>query len=325
VSKILKNIKINNEEKMCMGTGFYDKSIKNLMMKCQRLVVIAVNSIFNKSYNEASEVTFLDKELPGNEDEETTYMDMLTEIEGDKFHWEFQLEEGSLMSIRVYEYAARETLRNVRSHAEDADEYELYVEMPEQVVVFLSGKNKKDRIKVILRLPDLREVTYTLPCVSAAVNVNQLIEDKLYLFIPYQQVQLNDRMNHIKDRTIKTKKKIAGEIKDYQVQVKTALEKLRNDGRITSTELETLTETFADIERYLREKDKEVDTEVKRMGDENYIPWSERIRNEGRNEGRNEVRVEMKKQLADKDEQLADKDEKIRELERQLAELKGKG
>jgi hypothetical protein len=104
MSKILKNIKINNEEKMCMGTGFYDKSIKNLMMNCQRLVVIAVNSIFNKSYNESSEVIFLDKELPGNEDEETTYMDMLTEIEGDKFHWEFQLKEDSLMSIRVYEY-----------------------------------------------------------------------------------------------------------------------------------------------------------------------------------------------------------------------------
>jgi chromosome segregation ATPase len=122
------------------------------------------------------------------------------------------------------------------------------------------------------------------------------------------------------------------------VQVKTALENLRNDGRITSTELEALTETFADIERYLREKDKEVDTEVTNMGDENYIPWSERIRNE--------VRVEMKKQLADKDEQLADKDEqladkdeqladkdeqladkdeRIRELERQLEELKGKG
>jgi hypothetical protein len=317
MSKILKNIKINNKEKMCMGTGFYDKSIKNLMMKCQRLVVIAVNSIFNKNYNEYSEVIFLDKELPGNEDEETTYMDMLTKIEGDKFHWEFQLEEGSLMSIRVYEYAARETLRNVRAHVEGADEYELYVEMPEQVVVFLSGKNKKDRIKVILRLPDLREVTYTLPCVSAAVNVNQLIEDKLYLFIPYQQVQLNDRMNHIKDRTIKTKKKIAREIKDYQVQVKTALENLKNDGTITPTEFEALMEAFTDIERYLREKDKEVDTEVENMGDENYIPWSERIRNEGRDE----VRVEMKKRLADKDEQLANKDEQLAEKDKRLTEM----
>jgi hypothetical protein len=59
------------------------------------------------------------------------------------------------------------------------------------------------------------------------------------------------------------------------VQVKTALEKLRNDGTITPTEFEALMEAFTDIERYLREKDKEVDTEVENMGDENYIPWSE--------------------------------------------------
>jgi hypothetical protein len=36
------NTKNYNKEKMCMGTGFYDKSIKNLMLRCQRLVVIAV-------------------------------------------------------------------------------------------------------------------------------------------------------------------------------------------------------------------------------------------------------------------------------------------
>jgi hypothetical protein len=150
--------------------------------------------------------------------------------------------------------------------------------------------------------------------VSAAVNVNQLIEDKLYLFIPYQQVQLNDRMNHIKDRTIKTKKEIAREIKDYQIQVKTALEKLRNDGTITPAEFEALMETFNDIERYLREKDKEVDTEVNEMGDENYIPWSERMRNEGREE--------MKKLLADKDEQLAEKDKRLTEMEAEVKKLR---
>jgi hypothetical protein len=139
--------------------------------------------------------------MVGDKETESTYMDMLVEIKAGsdtgKFHWEFQLQAGSLISIRVYEYGIRETLRAARENLEDVEEYELYVEMPEQVVVFLSGANKKDRIKVILRLPDLQKVTYTLPCVSAAVSVDRLIEDKLYLFIPYQQVQLNDRMTRI--------------------------------------------------------------------------------------------------------------------------------
>jgi DNA-binding transcriptional MerR regulator len=70
-------------------------------------------------------------------------------------------------------------------------------------------------------------------------------------------------------------------------------------------------ETFSDVEQYLKEKDKDVEKAVKDMGDENYIPWSERVREEGRAE----VRAEM-------DEKLAEKDERIRELERQLKELK---
>jgi hypothetical protein len=214
-------------------------------------------------------------------------------------------------------------LRSVSENAEDTDEYELYVKMPEQVVVFLSGANKKDRIKVTLCLPDLQEVTYTLPCLSAAVSVDRLIEDRLYLFIPYQQVQLNDRMTHIKDRSLKMKHKIAEEIRNYHVQVKTALENLKNNGTITATEYEALTETFADVEQYLREKDNDVDKVVKDMGDENYIPWSERMRNEGREEGRKEGREEGRNQArAELKDELEEKDREIQRLKALLAELK---
>jgi aminopeptidase N len=136
-------------------------------------------------------------------------------------------------------------------------------------------------------------------------------------------------MNCIKDKTIKTKQKIAKEIKAYQVQVKTALENLKNNGTITSIEYEALIETFANVEQYLRKKDMEVDKVVEDMGDENYIPWSERVREEARAQGRNEARAELEEKLAEKDEKLAEKDEKlaeqyerIRELEMQLAELK---
>ena len=51
------------------------------------------------------------------------------------------------MAIRMYEYGVRETLREISSD-DSEDYYELYVEMPEQVVVFLAGNNKKDKISV---------------------------------------------------------------------------------------------------------------------------------------------------------------------------------
>jgi hypothetical protein len=101
------------------------------------------------------------------------------------------------------------------------------------------------------------------------------------------------------------------------VQVKTALEKLKNNATITLIEYEYLMETFSDVELYLKEKDKDVEKAVKDMGDENYIPWSERVREEGR--------TEMREKLAEKDEKIAEQYERIRELESQLEKFKKAG
>jgi uncharacterized protein (DUF3084 family) len=98
------------------------------------------------------------------------------------------------------------------------------------------------------------------------------------------------------------------------------LENLKNNGTITSIEYEALIETFANVEQYLRKKDMEVDKVVKDMGDENYIPWSERVREEARAQGRNEARAELEEKLAEKDEKLAEKDEKLAEKDEKLAE-----
>ena len=47
-----------------------------------------------------------------------------------------------------------------------------------------------------------------------------------------------------------------------------------------------------DIERYLTEKNEKVEEEVTSMGDEDYIPYSHRVRAEALAEGRTEGRVE---------------------------------
>jgi alkylated DNA nucleotide flippase Atl1 len=75
------------------------------------------------------------------------------------------------------------------------------------------------------------------------------------------------------------------------------------------------------VEQYLKEKDKDVEKAVKDMGDENYIPWSERVREEGRAEIREQL-AEKDEKIAEQDEMLAEKDKRIRELESQLEKLK---
>jgi uncharacterized protein (DUF3084 family) len=83
--------------------------------------------------------------------------------------------------------------------------------------------------------------------------------------------------------------------------------------------LPPLNEVFVNVEQYLREKDSEVDKEVNDMGDENYIPWTDRIRAECAKENEQKL-AEKDKMLAEKDDKLAEQDEKIAEQGEKLAE-----
>ena len=158
--------------------------------------------------------------------------------------------------------------------------------MPAQAVIFLAGANKKERIMVHLTLPDGKKVDYTLPCVSASIPIEELIRQNLFILIPFQQVQLNSRMNNISKYQKETKHRIAVELYEYHKQMKNSLEKLYEDDIITVDEYNYLIESFSDVEGYLVDKDEMVKQEVVEMGDNDYVCRSERARQEGLAEGR---------------------------------------
>ena len=124
------------------------------------------------------------------------------------------------------------------------------------------------------------------------------------MLIPFQQVQLNDLMNHIKRRSIDIKKRTAKQLVELKALAKSKLEKLEQDGIIFSDERELLSETVDNIDEYILEKDSVVSKEVLDMGDEGYVALSDRLRaqfkeeyrqiglEEGRAEGRTEGRTE---------------------------------
>ncbi len=96
-------------------------------------------------------------------------MDMLIQIEKQKYHFEFQLLEDN-MAIRMYEYSAKETIRE--------------------------------------------------------------IERKLFILIPFQQVQLNNRMNNISRRSAEAKHQITLEMYKFHQDVKKGLELLEHLGEV---------------------------------------------------------------------------------------------
>ena len=259
--------------------GFYDARIKYLYETCPRLVIMSINSIFGKCHSLEAEVHYLDKEQPGEAEENATFMDMLIQIEQQKYHFEFQLLEDN-MAIRMYEYSARETIREIE-HAANQDElrdrYTIEIVMAAQAVIFLAGNNRKNEITVRMTLPDGQRVTYTLPCISASATVEELIRRNLFILIPFQQVQLNRRMNSIAGRGIDAKHQIALELYAFHRQVKKGLAKLLEDGKIVDDEYHKLITTFSNLESYISEKNEDVRQEVKKMGDKDYVCWSDRI------------------------------------------------
>ncbi len=96
-------------------------------------------------------------------------MDMLIQIEKQKYHFEFQLLEDN-MAIRMYEYSAKKTIRE--------------------------------------------------------------IERKLFILIPFQQVQLNNRMNNISRRSAEAKHQITLEMYKFHQDVKKGLELLEHLGEV---------------------------------------------------------------------------------------------
>lgn len=70
------------------------------------------------------------------------------------------------------------------------------------------------------------------------------------------------------------------------------VKELRKHDIISARELDTIEVKLEDVERYLTEKNEKVEEEVTSMGDEDYIPYSHRVRAEALAEGRTEGRAE---------------------------------
>ena len=215
-------------------------------------------------------------------------MDMFLEIESCRYHIEYQLLEGN-MAIRMVEYGMKETIRSLRQNGDitrvSDDRYEIEIIMPLQAVVFLAGANKEDTITVNLHLPDGKMVTYELPCISASETVSELSRKKMYLLIPFQQVQLYSRMLKAKHYTERTKLKLAEALYHFKLDAKKELDNLHENGILNANEVELLVTSLHNIEDNLLNNDDLIREKVTEMGDEDYVALSDRLIQQGIEQG----------------------------------------
>ena len=252
--------------------GFYDDTIKELFASCPRLVVLAVNSLFNQNYDLDTEVIYLDKEQNASN---TTFMDELLQIGDKRYHIEFQMEE-SEMALRMFEYGIKEAVKTLKRT--DIEKYYIEAIMPRQVVVFLAGANTEDKIETTLHLPDGQVVSYEIDCVSVAIPVKELKEKGLVIFAPFQAANLGKAIDALKSGKDDRVKEIAKSIVASRKDVKDLIYDLRKHDIISARELDTLEIKLDDVEQYLTGKNEKVEKEVTSMGDEDYIPFSKRVK-----------------------------------------------
>ena len=268
--------------------AFYDREIKRVCESCPRLLILMINSFFSKHHSEDADIIFLDKEQNIDSGKNTTYMDMFLEIESCRYHIEYQLLEGN-MAIRMVEYGMKETIRGLRQNGDitrvSDGRYEIEIIMPLQAVVFLAGANKEDTITVNLHLPDGKMVTYELPCISASETVSELSRKKMYLLIPFQQVQLYSRMLKAKHYTERTKLKLAEALYHFKLDAKKELDNLHENGILNANEVELLVTSLHNIEDNLLNNDNLIREKVSEMGDEDYVALSDRLIQQGIEQG----------------------------------------
>ena len=193
------------------------------------------------------------------------------------------------MAIRMVEYGMKETIRGLRQNGDitrvSDGRYEIEIIMPLQAVVFLAGANKEDKITVNLHLPNGKMVTYELPCISASETVSELSRKKMYLLIPFQQVQLYSRMLKAKHYTKRTKLKLAEALYHFKLDAKKELDNLHENGILNANEVELLVTSLHNIEDNLLNNDDLIREKVTEMGDEDYVALSDRLIQQGIKQG----------------------------------------
>ena len=161
------------------------------------------------------------------------------------------------------------------------------------------------KITVNLHLPDGKMVTYDLPCISASETVSELSRKKMYLLIPFQQVQLYSRMLKAKHYTERTKLKLAEALYHFKLDAKKELDNLHENGILNANEVELLVTSLHNIEDNLLNNDNLIREKVSEMGDEDYVALSDRLIQQGMEKGERQTLLQQITKKIQKGKSLA--------------------
>jgi len=290
-------------------THIFDDVFRTMEEHTPELMIPLINEVFKTNYSETIAITRLgDKRHILQNLVET---DACLSIGGKLYHFECESNPGNgVIAIRMFQYDVAVALENKKR-----ENGRYTVEFPASCVIYLRhNKNTPAQEEVLVRMPDGRELEYTVPVVKSQEYTKEAIfEKKLYVLLPYYILRYEKQLVLIEQEE-KRRQQLLEEYEDICQRLSATL---GSENQLAYSELHKLITRILD---YILQK-----TEVTRKGVQQVMgghvleSWKEEMIRIGREEGHAEGHAEGRKNLLS--QQVAKKIAKGKSVEQIAEEL----
>ena len=295
-------------------THIFDDVFRTMEEHTPELMIPLINEVFKTNYAENAVITRLgDKHHLLQKLVET---DSCLSIGGKLYHFECESKPDSgIIAIRMFQYDVTVALE------EKKKENGVYiVEFPASCVIYLRhNKNTKNKELLLVRMPDGRELEYTVPVVkSQEYTKEDIFKKKLYVLLPYYILRYENQLALI-EKEEDRRRRLLEEYEDICGQMEDTLGK---ENPLGYSELHKL---MTQVLEHILKKKQETRKGVQQiMGGHVLESWKEEMirigRAEGRAEGRTEALLEQQKKLEEKVRAKLEKGKSVAQIAEELEE-----
>ena len=221
----------------------YDSALSAMVTKLPRFIIPFVNEVFGEGFTDEAEISIkTNKHVVQEHDgalrrRETDAFVEVSETLGGRmvrkfYHFECETWYDKGIVLRIAEYASIISVETV-----EVTEDGVILPYPDSVVVFLRPDKSIPKVmKVTLRVPDGRELTYEVPVIRIwEYTVDVIFEKKLLIMLPFYLFSFMDELDEM-ERDAEKRKKIDGVLSE----ISQGLAGMVRDGEINTYQQRTV-------------------------------------------------------------------------------------
>ena len=291
-----------------------DEILKMMFKLSDRQTIGMINSLFGKDIPLDAKVTYEGNDLYrfNQEDSsvETLRTDMILNINGMRFHLEFQTISEKTMIIRMFEYGFELSIKEIWSNITNLKDG-IKLTFPQQFVIFVEQDDAipENELKMKVVLWNGEETEFRVPIMRYWEETVDSLEAKhLVPLIPLQVFKLRKSLMTItkskKSKAEKerlTEEKLKEVIKIYTEVTEKIRDLVDNKEELTTYDAEQILKAVQHLSKYLYNNYKsytKIEKEAVRMSETvwSFDKWRNEGRKEGLKEGLKEGKIEGKKE-----------------------------